>query len=149
MEELLLVVYDRSWSKELNVLERVFAHVTHLPATPLRSTARATLTQWHTFRAQGGGAKPRSSDVTGEPLQRSRCTEHGGGWRLSGGPAACARVPWKSAWFCIYLSNDVVFLLQRTAEALKRKSFPHPHVFRAICRYVAHTTTYRSWDRWD
>lgn len=93
MEELLLVVCDCSSSKELNVLERVFAHVTHLLTTPLRAAARATLTQWHTFRARGGGAKPRASDVTGEPMQRSRCTEHGGVWRLSGGPATCAVFP--------------------------------------------------------
>lgn len=71
------------------------------PATPLHSAARATLTQWHTFRTRGGGAKPSSSDVTGEPFERSRCTEHGGGWRLSGGHAACARVPGNSA--CSFL----------------------------------------------
>lgn len=142
MGQLLLVVCDCSSPKELNVLERVFAHVTQLLATPLRAAARATLTQWHTFRTQGGGAKARSSDVTGEPLQRSRCTEREA---CDACPVDLPRAPCslEVCGLLLYLSNYVLFPLSReSTETPKRRSFQHLPVWDAEMMSAPHVCGY-------
>lgn len=142
MGELLLVVCDRSSSKELNVLERVFAHVTHLLATPLRAAARATLTQWHTFRTQGGGAMParlwrNRGTVAAVTLHRARR-------RVTPVRVDLPRAPC-SLEVCvllIYLSHDVVFpSFRRIHRDAKAETFP---TFACVrCRNDVSSTCFR------